>query len=166
MSMAAVQSQPDTLMRHLLEGTSSKTGEEFFHALVHSAAQALDVAGVWVTEYLPEERVLRAIAFWLNGDFIKHFEYKIDGTPCEIVVEQSRIVHYPDRIIELFPDDPDLVKINAVSFVGVPFTKPDGKVVGHLAAVDTKRMELNPELTSAFQIFAARAGAEFNRIRA
>lgn len=166
MSVAAVQSQPETLMRHLLEGTSSKVGEEFFQALVHSAAQALDVAGVWVTEYVPEERLLRAISFWLNGDFIKHFEYKIDGTPCAAVVEQARIVHYPDRIIELFPDDPDLVKLNLVSFVGVPFTKSDGKVVGHLAAVDTKPMQLNPELASAFQIFAARAGAEFNRIRA
>jgi hypothetical protein len=32
----------------------------------------------------------------------------IDGTPCEVVIEQARVVHYPDRIIELFPDDPDL----------------------------------------------------------
>ena len=127
MSIAAVQSQPETLIRHLLEGTSSKIGEEFFQALVHSAAQALDVAGVWVTEYVPEERLLRAISFWLNGDFIKHFEYKIDGTPCAFVVEQARVVHYPDRIIELFPDDPDLAKLNAVSFVGVPFTRSDGR---------------------------------------
>src|SRR5215813_12554893 len=76
MSTAAVQAQPETLIRHLLEGTSSKIGEEFFEALVHAAAQALDVAGVWVTEYLPDERVLKSLSFWLNGDYIKHFEYK------------------------------------------------------------------------------------------
>jgi PAS domain S-box-containing protein len=166
MSTAAVQTKPETLMHHLLEGTSSKTGGEFFQALVHAAAQALDVAGVWVTEYLPEERVLRSLSFWLNGEFVKHFEYKIQGTPCELVVDQARVVHYPERIIELFPEDPDLVKLNAVSFVGVPFTRSDGRVIGHLAAVDTKPMKLTPELESAFQIFAARAGAEFRRIRA
>src|SRR5262249_49776463 len=76
------------------------------------------------------------------------------------------VVHYPDRIIELFPDDPDLVAFNAVSFLGAPFLKPDGTVLGHLAALDTKPMKLDPELESAFRIFAARAGAEFNRIRA
>jgi len=102
----------------------------------------------------------------MNGDYIKDFEYKIDGTPCEVVVEQARVVHYPDRIIELFPDDPDLVAFNAVSFLGVPFLKSDGSVLGHLAALDTKPMKLDPELESAFCIFAARAGAEFNRIRA
>jgi len=161
-----VQAQSENLIHHLLEGTSSKIGEEFFQALVHAAAQALGVAGVWVTEYLPDERVLRSLSFWLNGDYIKHFEYKITGTPCEVVVTQARIVHYPERIIDLFPDDSDLVKLNAVSFVGVPFMKPDGKVLGHLAAVDTKPMKLNPELESAFKIFAARAGAEFNRLRA
>jgi len=166
MSSTGLQARPDTLIRHLLEGTSSKTGEEFFFALVRAAAQALGVTGVWVTEYVPQRRVLRSICFWMNGDYIKDFEYKIDGTPCEVVVEQARVVHYPDRIIELFPDDPDLIAFNAVSFLGAPFLKSDGTVLGHLAALDTKPMPLDPELESAFCIFAARAGAEFNRIRA
>src|SRR5215813_4347238 len=166
MSSTGLQARPETLIRHLLEGTSSKTGEEFFVALVRAAAQALGVTGVWVTEYMRERRVLRSICFWMNGDYIKDFEYKIDGTPCEVVVEEARVVHYPDRIIELFPDDPDLVAFNAVSFLGVPFLKSDGSVLGHLAALDVKPMKLDPELESAFRIFAARAGAEFNRIRA
>ena len=166
MSATGLQTQPETLIRHLLEGTSSQTGEEFFQALVRAAAQALDVAGVWVTEYLPDRKVLRSLSFWMNGDFIQDFEYKIDGTPCEVVVEEARVVHYPERIIELFPNDPDLVALNAVSFVGAPFLRPDGTVLGHLAAVDTNPMKLDAELESAFRIFAARAGAEFSRIRA
>src|SRR5882762_44946 len=59
MSSAAAQSRPEALIRYLLEGTSSQTGQEFFRALVHSVALAMDVAGVWVTEYLPERKVLR-----------------------------------------------------------------------------------------------------------
>src|SRR5262249_18998273 len=109
MSSTGLKTQPEHLIRHLLEGTATHIGEDFFQALVKAAAQALGVMGVWVTEYQPERRVLRSLSFWMNGDFLKDFEYKIDGTPCEVVVEQSRIVHYPDRIIELFPDDPDLV---------------------------------------------------------
>ena len=166
MSSAAVRGSSEELIRHLLEGTSSETGQRFFKALVRSAALAMDVAGVWVTEYLPEEKVLRSLAFWLNGQFIEDYEYKIPGTPCEQVIEKGRSVHYTDRIIELFPDDPDLVTLNAVSYAGVPLLKSDGTVLGHLSALDTKPMQLLPELESAFRIFAARAAAELNRIRA
>src|SRR6266404_4655305 len=161
MSSTGLQTQPETLIRHLLEGTSSQTGEEFFQALVRAAAQALDVAGVWVTEYLPDRRVLRSLSFWMNGDFIKDFEYKIDGTPCEVVVEEARVVHYPERIIELFPHDPDLVALNAVSFVGAPFMRPDGTVLGHLESAMDAIFELDENLTiqrangSAVALFAS-----------
>jgi formate hydrogenlyase transcriptional activator len=162
----SVHVRPEELIRHLLEGTSSQTGHEFLNALVRSVALAMDVAGVWVTEYLPERRMLRALAFWMNGDFVQDFEYYIDGTPCELVVEQRRLVHIPERVIDLFPDDPDLVKLNAVSYAGVPLMRSDGTVMGHLSALDTKALELFPELESAFRIFAARAAAELNRLRA
>jgi PAS domain S-box-containing protein len=162
----SVHVRPEELIRHLLEGTSSQTGHEFLNALVRSVALAMDVAGVWVTEYLPERRMLRALAFWMNGDFIQDFEYYIDGTPCELVVEQRRLVHIPERVIDLFPDDPDLVKLNAVSYAGVPLMRSDGTVMGHLSALDNKPLELFPELESAFRIFAARAAAELNRLRA
>jgi PAS domain S-box-containing protein len=161
---APVQNRPEAIIRFLLEGTSAQTGQEFFRALVHSVAQAMDVAGVWVTEYLPERKVLRSIAFWMNGQYIDDFEYKIEGTPCEVVIEEARLVHYPDRIIELFPNDPDLAAFNAVSYAGVPFFRSDGTVLGHLSALDTKYLELPSDLESVFRIFADRAAAEFNRL--
>jgi hypothetical protein len=46
------RNKPEDLLRHLLEGTSSQIGEEFFRALVRSTALAMDVADVWITEYL------------------------------------------------------------------------------------------------------------------
>ena len=166
MQSVAAQSRAEQLIRHLLEGTASETGQDFLRALVRSAAQAMDVAGVWVTEYLAERRVLRSRAFWLNGGFVEHFEYKIAGTPCERVVEEKRLVHIPERIIELFPDDADLVTLNAVSYTGVPLLRADGTVMGHFSALDNKPMELPEELESAFRIFAARGAAELNRLRA
>jgi PAS domain S-box-containing protein len=166
MKSTVTQDRPEALIRYLLEGTSSETGQEFLQALVRSAALAMDVAGVWVTEYLPAKKVLRSLAFWMNGDFIQNYEYKIEGTPCEVVIDEVRLVHYPDRIIELFPDDPDLSALNAVSYAGVPLLRSDGTVMGHLSALDTKPLLLFPELESAFRIFAARAAAELNRLRA
>lgn len=156
----------EALIPHLLEGTASKTGHEFFHALVRSAAMAMDVAGVWVTEYLPDRKVLRALAFWMNDHYVEDYEYAIQGTPCEQVIEKTCLIHYPDRIIELFPDDPDLVKLSAVSYAGVPLLRADGTVLGHLSALDTKPLHLVADVESVFRIFAARAAAELNRIKA
>jgi PAS domain S-box-containing protein len=160
----SVQNRPEALIRYLLEGTSSQTGQGFLRALVRSAALAMDVAGVWVTEYLPERKVLRSVAFWMNGQYVEDYEYNIEGTPCDVVIEEKRLVHYPDRIIELFPNDSDLTAFNAVSYAGVPFFRSDGTVLGHLSALDTKFLELQPDLEAVFRIFADRAAAELNRL--
>src|SRR6516164_3171276 len=87
----------EALISHLLEGTSSETGHEFFRALVRSAAMAMDVDGVWVTEYLPERKVLRSLAFWMRDHYVEDCEYTIGGTPCEQVIENTCLVYYPDR---------------------------------------------------------------------
>jgi len=166
MSTSSVQVRPEALIRYLAEGTASQTGQEFLQALVRSAAQAMDVAGVWVTEYLPHKKVLKSLAFWMNGEYVYDFEYRIENTPCERVVEEKRLVHIPDRVIELFPNDPDLCTLNAVSYAGVPLLRPDGSVMGHLSALDTKPLDLVTELEATFRIFAARATAELHRIRA
>src|SRR5215467_5242229 len=128
MSSSVVQDRSEALIRYLLEGTSSETGQAFLQALVRSAALAMNVAGVWVTEYLPERKVLRSLAFWMNGGYILDYEYSLPGTPCERVIDDVCFIHYPDRIIELFPDDPDLVTHNAVSYAGVPLLRSDGRV--------------------------------------
>jgi formate hydrogenlyase transcriptional activator len=156
----------EALIRHLLEGTSSETGKEFFHALVRSAAMAMDVAGVWVTEYFPQRKVLRSLAFWMNDQYVEDYEYEIRGTPCEQVIEKSCLVQYPERVIELFPDDPELVNLNAVSYAGVPLLQADGAVLGHFSALDTKPLRLSDSVEAVFRIFAARAAAELKRIRA
>ena len=45
----------ELLLRSLVEGTASETGQRFFATLVKSVAEALSVHAVWVTEYLEEK---------------------------------------------------------------------------------------------------------------
>jgi len=156
----------DAALRTILEGTAIETGERFFAALVENLAKALKTHGAWVTEYLKESRRLRALAFWLGGQLVHGYEYNIAGTPCEPVVEDTRLIHIPDKCVELYPDDPDLKPIGAVSYMGVPLTDVDGKILGHLAVVDTRPMPEDRRALAVIRIFAARAGAELRRLRA
>jgi formate hydrogenlyase transcriptional activator len=159
------QHETDSI-RLILEGTASETGELFFAALVRKLTEVLGVTGAWVTEYLPKERRLRARSFWFRDHFIPDYEYAIENSPCESVIEQHCLIHYPDRIIELFPRDPDLPPLDAVSYIGAPLMDVDGAVAGHLAALDDKPMPLAGNLEALFRIFAARAAAEIQRLSA
>ena len=98
-------------LRLVVEGTVSETGGEFFRALARNLARALGTTGAWVTEWFPESRRLRALAMWLDGNYVDHFEYPVAGTPCEAVVEKRGLVHIPERLLELYPADVELARI-------------------------------------------------------
>lgn len=154
------------ILRRILEGTATETGQQFFAALVRNLAGALNTRGAWVTEYIPPRRVLRSLAFWMGGGFLPVYEEPIDGTPCERVVEGFDIVQFPDGLVSLFPGDNQLKELNIVSYMGAPLLDANRCVMGHLAVLDTKPMPEAPELFAVFCIFAARAAAELQRIRA
>lgn len=156
----------EVVLRLIVEGTVAETGQEFFRALVRNLACALGTSGAWVTEYLPKERRLRALAMWLQGEFIEGYEYCIDGTPCAPVVENKELVHIPDNVVALFPGDNDLKPFNAVSYLGAPLLDVDGTVMGHLSVLDVKPLPREPRIISLFEIFAARAAAEHRRLKA
>ncbi len=156
----------DKILRFLVEGTVSETGSEFFRALARNLSEALQTSGAWITEYLPETRRLRAVAFWLNGAFLEHFEHSIDGTPCQAVIETKSRAHFPERLLELFPHDADLVALGAVSYMGTPLLDTDGTLIGHLAVLDNRPMPAEPQLYELFDLFAVRAVAELRRLRA
>jgi PAS domain S-box-containing protein len=155
-----------TALRSIVEGTATETGARFFATLVESLARVLNTHGAWVTEYVPETRRLRALAFWLGGKLVEDFEHAIDGTPCEVVVEGRRFVHIPDNVLVLYPNDEPGIAAGAVSYMGVPLLNVDGSVLGHLAVLDQRPMPAEPRAEALFRIFAARATAEVQRLHA
>ena len=152
-------------LREIVEGTSAETGAGFFDALVKHLARSIGTKCAWVTEWLPEQRRLRALSFWNGENFTLDYEYPITDTPCESVIESRQLVIIPDRLIDLYPKDPDLPPHGAMSYMGVPLFDTDGQVLGHLAVLDDKPASENESATAIFNIFAGRAGAELRRLR-
>ena len=153
----------ESALRTILEGTANETGERFFAALVENLARALKTHGAWVTEYIQDRRRLRALAFWMDGQWVKGYEVDIAGTPCEKVIDTADVVHFPDNLLQLYPDDPDITAINAVSYLGMPLKDVDGRILGHLAVIDRRPIPEEPKVQALFKIFAARAAAELQR---
>jgi PAS domain S-box-containing protein len=153
-------------LRAVVEGTAGDTGEEFFAALVKNLARALDVHGAWVTEYDEGRNRLSSRAFWLGDAFVPEYDYNVEGTPCASVINDRELVHVPERVVELFPGDPDLPGLSAVSYMGIPLVDLDGRLMGNLAVLDTRPMPEEPRLFDLLRSFANRAVAELRRLRA
>ncbi len=154
------------VLKNIVQGTAIHTGEDFFRSLVENMSLALGTQGAWITEYITETRKLRGLAFLMGGKWIEDYEYDISGTVCEEVIINDKFVHYPENIIDFFPDNPILKELNAVSYMGVPLKDLDGRALGYIAVLDTKPIPEDPKLIGIFNIFAARAAAELQRLRA
>jgi class 3 adenylate cyclase/DNA-binding response OmpR family regulator len=148
----------------IVEGTAAKTGNAFFQACVRSLAEVLGIRYAFVTECADAHKTrVRTLAFWLHQDFTQNIEYDLQGTPCSEVIENGQYYCYADNIIERFPDDRDLVDLNARSYAGIPLINSLGEVIGHIAVLDVEPMVTDETRELVLKIFSARAGAELER---
>ncbi|MGH8728063.1 MAG: GAF domain-containing protein [Burkholderiales bacterium] len=158
--------QAEETIKAISAGTAAATGSDFFQSLVRHLAAALDVRYAFVAECQGDKKArARSRAFWKGDGFGENFEYETTATPCRHVLE-GKTVFFPDRLQALFPGDPDLVALNAESYLGVPLLDHARQVIGHLAVLDVFPMETIPRDVSVLQTFASRAGAEIERMQA
>jgi len=154
------------IIRAILEGTANATGEQFFAALVENLAKVLNTYSSWVSEYTEETNSLQTLAFWANGRLMENLTINLAGTPCEVVIKNAHLIHFPDNMMQLFPDSSIIRDFNAVSYMGVPLLDTKGRILGNLAVLDNQPMPEEPRSEALFHIFAARASAELQRIQA
>src|SRR5258707_15778287 len=103
----------DAALRTILEGTATETGEQFFKALVKKLAAALNTHGAWVTEYFPESRRLKALAFWMGEQWLGGWEMVADGTPCERELDSRWPGPFPDNRLTIPVNDPRVQAVGA-----------------------------------------------------
>src|SRR5260370_29551174 len=152
-------------LRAVVEGTARGTGQEFFQSLVRHLAEAIDVHYAVVAEFPKAPPHVRTLAFWERDRIVDNFEYDFTGTPCAEIV-RGGLVHYPSGVSKLFPQAAPLVSRGIDSYMAVPFVDGEGNIRGRLAVVDDRPMPAEPRRAFIFRIFAARASAELERLRA
>ncbi len=156
----------NTALRHILNGTATETGSRFFDALVSNLATVFGIDFAWVTEYLADSERLRALAFIQDGKLIHGFEYAISDTPCEPVIRGACLIHHPNSVQDCYPKDEDLKTLGMESYLGIPLLATNGSILGHMAIMDRNPMPKRAKGLDVLRIFAARATAELQRLRA
>src|SRR5690606_18806818 len=86
----------------ILENTSSTVGEEYFKSLVKNLALTLNVHFSFICQ-IHNRKKAAVIAAWDGDHYIEPYEYGIDDTPCEGLLE-NEIIYYPNNLSSLFPE--------------------------------------------------------------
>jgi signal transduction histidine kinase/uncharacterized protein YhfF len=154
------------LLRAVAEATATATGDAFFRSLTRHLAQAFDAEVAFVAELLGEERErARVLAVSHDGDDLREgFEFAIEGTPCELVLERD-VVTFPEGTCGRFPDDKFTVGHRLDGYLAVVMRGTDGERLGYIGVQSTRRLEPDADERAALAIFGARAGAEIERRR-
>jgi len=152
----------EELLRTISERTAAVTGEDYFLELTKFVTASLNVRYSMVVECSNEESTrLRMLSYVERQEVLENVEYDKRGTPCEIVME-GKDFFCENGLEKTFPKEKGIQ-----SWVAVPIYSPKtGKVIGNIAAFDKLPMVRAQNQTAILKIFAARAGAEMERLKA
>ncbi len=150
-------------LRALVESTAPVIGMDFFHALARTLAAALGVRHVLVGELVDEDRVCRALALWSDDGFLTGREYALAAAPCRALLADQRSIAASQVRLDFHAG---LGFLDAASYRGVALRGADGKTIGVIALLDDRGIEHDQRAEALLTIFAARAAAELQRLRA
>ena len=148
-----------TLVKH----TSKVTGTAFFTTVTELLAKLFGVGMAFIAKVDRVAKMADTLSYWpgLVENNAESFDV-LDG-PSQNVVK-GYTTFYPSHLRELFPNDNLVHKLEVESYVGTPIYNAAGEVSGLLVLMDRKPMEEVPNLRFVLSLFAARAGAELERL--
>ena len=160
------RSRVDEALRAAALAVSSTRGDSVFVELVRLLAAILHVEIAFVSRHEGDDpQALRVLAMQCDQQVLQDIRYPIRGTPCETVLGQ-RFRVYADRLHEHFPEDTDAQALGMTSYAGCPLVGQDGLPLGTVAIASRAPLAHVERIESVLQIFAVRAAAEIERLRA
>lgn len=152
----------EELLRTVSEATSGLTGEDFLIELARHITMTLSMRYALITECANEEKTrLRTLCYVDGEKVLENIEYDTSGIPCEIIME-GKDFFQAEGVQTTFPKEKGIE-----AAVGVPiFSTKSGEVIGHILALDPDKVTTERNQTAILRIFAARAGAELERMKA
>lgn len=153
------------LIEKLSQSALQRTGEDFFLALTRQLAELLEAELVMVGEVVNNGANIRTLAACRGGKHIQSLLYDLPGSACAATLERGSLVVDGD-LQARFGKHPVVAQLGLDSIVGTALLSPDGKRTGILTVGFPGRPANLGRVLEPLQIFAARAGAELERVRA
>ena len=102
--------------------------------------------------------VCDALPFRFAGQWLEDFEYSIAGTACETAIQETRLVHIPDRVSDFTLERPTDFRLpGVVSYLGVAAPRRRGKSSATLPWSTCGPMPAEKRLVNSFRDLRRRA---------
>ncbi|HEY9646229.1 MAG TPA: GAF domain-containing protein, partial [Chroococcidiopsis sp.] len=155
--------QKDDMIRNIAQGVSAKTGDAFFHSLVHYLLQMLEMDHIFVSALTPPHgATVKVIAGLSRGQSLDGAEFSLAGTPCENAIAQGFWI-CTEQIQQRFPQSAMLHSLGAESYAGIPLLNSDGVVIGVIGVLSNQAIANVEFIQEVLTIFAVRAASELER---
>ena len=147
----------------IAEGVSAQTGAAFFDSLTEHLGRLTGADIAMVAELVDPGRV-RTRSLLVDGALADEFQYDLAGTPCEDVLEGGLCLFEAD-VAACFPEDVFLTDLGIEAYCGMPLVDGAGNARGLVALLKRGAFHEPDRVPAMLRIFAARAGAELERLR-
>lgn len=151
-------------IRNIAAGVAAQTGEAFFESLVLRLAKIFQAEHAFVGR-LGDDGKIHSISVCRFGRIADNIVYDLEHSPCANVVGHQTC-YYGEEVQALFPRDLMLRKRNVRSYLGTPLVDGGGRPLGLIVLLNLPPLEDIPWAQAVLEIFAARTGAELERMEA
>src|SRR5262249_28096563 len=107
----------------------------------------------------------RILAVWERDHLGDDLDFDFATSPAAEVLS-GKLVHFPSGVLRRFPNAGFLAQRNTEGYMAVPFIDSCGDIAGFISVFDDRPRPADSRRLFIVKIFAARAAAEFERLRA
>jgi PAS domain S-box-containing protein len=156
----------DKDLREAALAVSRAHDESLFAELTRYLATILQVDVAFVACHEPGAVPdMRMVAMHCDGHAAPAGRYALATSPCaEVFGREFRA--FPSGLRERFPADADALVLGLESYAGFPLTGRDGRPLGTVGVASRQPLVHPERIESMLQIFAVRAAAELETLRA
>ncbi len=153
-------------LKRLVMTTEDSQHDSQYEKLVKSLAETFKTKYAFFGTFAnPEKTAIHTLAVWANNDIGTNFSYALAGTPCWDVLNRS-LELVATGAAETYSDDEMLLQMGIDSYFGAPLVASNGDVIGIMAVMDTKPLDLAAWLKPLLGLYANRATLEIQRRQA
>ena len=150
----------------LLRATALSSGEEFYRSCVMDLAKTYNSRYAFIGVFSDENKNrIETLAVSIGQGVGDNFSYDLKGTPCEQVLDLGMQI-IPRGASIIYDQDEMLVTMGVESYFGAPLVSSDNTMIGLVAVMDSKPMELQDWIKPVLGVYANRIAFELERIRA
>jgi diguanylate cyclase (GGDEF)-like protein len=141
---------------------ASLKGDEYYEYICRYVVENFGFEYVYVGKLDDSKSSVDILSGWAKDKPITRFNYLLESTPCEEVLEKEYVVLQKDTI-KNFPDDKLIQRMNIESYAGMSISDKDQNQIGVFVALSTKPFEKAEFVEYLLKLYAGFISSEMQR---